>query len=250
MKHLSLILALGLAAAQGTQAAEPGAPLGYSGAGDSLTGWRVEADDPRGVAVVFPTSRGISEMERDRAMMLAGMGFTTLAADMHGDGALPASPEEAQAGLERLLKDRDRLRALVAAALEASGAAPDDTLVVMGYSMGGLAAMEAVYSGIAAEAGVDAIGVFSGRITDHAGRMLPEETAPLFIARGGADARIPAEELWRARDELEMAEVPHEIHFHEDAGHLFTAPGFPNHRPELDAEVWAAWSAFLDARLD
>lgn len=227
-------------------AAEAGSAVGYSADETSFEGYFAPAQDARATVVILPTWKGISDYEKDRAEMLAEIGYDAFVGDLHGKGKLPRTMEEKAAAHDALFADSARLeeilRATIATAEDLGG--PD--ILVMGYSMGGGAAMEIVRSGLGADMGIDGYAIFSGRVSDPAGRMIPEGTAPIFVAHGEADTRIPVSQLVNFRDDLEMANVAHRIETYPGAGHLFSAFGFPNYDLETDQKSWAAFTEFLN----
>lgn len=228
-----------------------GEAVSYDAAGTSFDGYWEAAGDARATVVILPTWNGLSDYEMDRAKMLADAGYNALAADLYGSGAQPQSVEDKEAALASLFADAGRLRGILAATVDkAENLAGGGPVVMLGYSMGGGAAMELVRSGLGQELGVDGYAVFSGRVSDPEGRMIPEGTAPIFVAHGTEDARVPVSGLINFADDLDLSGVEHRIETYEGAGHLFSAFGFPNYDAELDAVSWAAFGEFLDGLVD
>ncbi|MCB1337364.1 MAG: dienelactone hydrolase family protein [Maritimibacter sp.] len=225
-----------------------GEAVSYEAAGTSFDAYWEAPVGARGTVVILPTWNGLSDYEMDRAKMLAEAGYNALAVDLYGGSARPQSPEDKEAALNAVFADGDRLRAILAATVgKAESLAGGGNVVMLGYSMGGGAAMELVRSGLGAELGVDGYAVFSGRVSDPGGRMIPDGTAPIFVAHGTEDGRVPVSGLVNFADDLDLAGVEHRIEIYEGAGHLFSAFGFPNYDPELDAASWEALGAFLES---
>lgn len=241
---MSSILAVAMATAS-----QAGEAVSYSVAGTAYEGHFARAAPARGTVVILPTWNGISAYEKDRAGMLAELGYNAFVGDLHGRGKLPRSKEEKVAALEALFADADGLRATLRGIVELAEDLGTDDVVVLGYSMGGGAAMELARSGLGKELGVDGYAIFSGRVSDPAGRMIPDGTAPIFVAHGGKDRRVPVSQLVNFEDDLSFTDVDYRIEIYPDAGHLFSAFGFPNYSAEADHESWAAFREFLSKTL-
>jgi dienelactone hydrolase len=213
---------------------------------ETYSGYIARAHNPRGTIVILPTWNGLSDYEMDRAQMLADMGFTSFVADLYPVGQQPRTMEAKQAALEAHVGDRDRMNAIVSAAITQARQTSDEPLLVMGYSMGALTAMEVAWSGTGNELGVDGYIIFSGRLSDAHGRMMPDDVAPFFVALGEADKMIPISTLINFVDDVELAGGTVTAHTYPEAGHLFSAFGFPNYSAEDDANSWAQLTKFLD----
>jgi len=92
---------------------------------------------------------GVSENEKTRAHMLAGMGYNVFVADVYGKGVRPQPPEAGkEAGKYRA--DRKLFRERLLAALEQLRATPQADpaqIVAIGYCFGGTAVMELARTG-------------------------------------------------------------------------------------------------------
>ncbi|WP_137702687.1 dienelactone hydrolase family protein [Marimonas lutisalis] len=231
-------------------AGQAGQDVTYKVGGETFEGYFAEAENASATVVILPTWNGISDYEKDRAQMLMKQGYNALAADVHGVDALPRSMEEKQAAYEAFFRDQERLQALLREIVEVASERGDGDVFVMGYSMGGGATMELARSGLGNALGVDGYAVFSGRVSDPQGRMMPDGTAPIFVAHGEKDARVPVSGLTNFEDDLDLAGITYDIHIYPGAGHLFSAMGFPNYNAAADADSWAAYLEFLGGRPD
>lgn len=244
MKNVFAITALSLFAT----ATQAGEAVTFNAAGQSFAGVYEAAAGAHGTVVVFPTFHGLSDHEIAQAARLAGEGWNALAADLYPQGALPTTMEEKEAARVALTADADRWREILTAAVhKAEDLAGGGDIVVIGYSVGGGSAMELVRSGLGSELGIDGYGVFSGRVTDPEGRMIPDDTAPIFVAHGSADARIPVSGLTVFADDLDLAGIPHRIEVYEGMDHMFMGKMSPNYDAASDAHSWAAFTEFLAA---
>ncbi|PHQ96451.1 MAG: hypothetical protein COB40_08230 [Marinosulfonomonas sp.] len=204
---------------------------------------------PRGTIVILTTWNGLSDFEMDRAQMLADMGFSSFVADLYPIGQQPMTMEAKQAALKAHLGDQDRMQAIVSAAISQARDDNDEPLFVMGYSMGAITAMEVAWSGLGNEIGVDGYVIFSGRVSDAHGRIMPDAVAPFFVAHGEADTQVQVSGLENFVDDVELAGSTVTAHTYPGAGHLFSAFGFPNYNADDDADSWAELTNFLEGRV-
>ena len=110
---------------------------------------------------------GLTDYEMRRAEMLAELGFAAFAVDVYGKGVRPTTTEAKQAETGKLYKDRDALRARLAAGLETAReleGVDDEDVVVIGYCFGGAAVLELARSGADTE----------GFVSFHGGLGTPE----------------------------------------------------------------------------
>lgn len=226
-----------------------------AGAGERVTytvgdaqfdGYVAQAENPRGTIVILPTWNGLSDYEMDRAQMLADLGFTTFAADLYPAGQQPKTMEARQTGLQAVTSEQERLHEILTAAINEARKHGAEPLLVMGYSMGALVAMELAWSGLGNELEVDAYAIFSGRVSVGQGRILPDGVAPFFVAIGDSDERVPVSTLVNFTDDVDLAGGSLTAHTYAGAGHLFSAFGFPNYNEGADQQSWEDYSAFLD----
>jgi len=223
-----------------------GESVTYEVDGHTFDGYLAQAETPRGTIVILPTWNGLSDYEKDRARMLADLGFTSFAADLYPAREHPTTLEAKQAALQAHLADQVGMHAILQAAISASGEESDEPLFVMGYSMGAITAMELAWSGLGNELGVDGYIIFSGRVSDTKGRIMPDEVAPFFVAHGEADTQVNVGGLTNFIDDVELAGSEVTAHVYSGAGHLFSAFGFPNYDAEADANSWMKLMDFLD----
>lgn len=241
LKTLTTAALLAVAA----EAAAAGDRTTYQVDGATFEGYLAEAASPRGAVVILPTWNGLSDYEKDRAQMLADMGYTTLAADLYPVGQRPGTMEARQAALRAHLGDPERMQAMVAAAVRELRGKADDPLLVMGYSMGAITAMEAAWSGLGNELGVDGYIIFSGRVSDRQERVMPDGVAPFFVALGEADTQVDVSGVETFIDDVELSGGSVTVKTYPGAGHLFSAFGFPNYDEAADRDSWQALTEFL-----
>lgn len=220
----------------------------YTVDGETFTGYWAEADSPKGLVLIVHDWDGMNDYERQRADMLAEMGFNAFALDLFGDETPTETMDHRRAATGALYQDRERMRALLKAgvdqALERSGVGD---MVVMGYCFGGAAALEMARSDMADMA--------SGYATFHGGLATPEgqawdgEEPPILVLHGGADASISMTDVANFANELEQAGNTYTIEVYSNAPHAFTVFGSERYQKRADTESWAAFSTFLEERM-
>lgn len=226
-----------------------GETVTYTTETTALTGYQVQADAAPATIVIFHTFGGLTDFEKNRAQMFADAGFNAFAADLYGLDALPTTREEKQTAMADLFSDRDELRARLRAAIDQAATLGTEKLVVMGYSMGGGALMDLVYSGLGSTLGVDGYGVFFGRVSDPMQRGLPDGVAPIFIAHGEADAILATSDLMVFAENMDFTDTEYQIEMYREAGHMFSVSGHPNYNANADAKSWQAFLNFIEKQL-
>ena len=92
---------------------------------------------------------GLTDYEIKRAEMLVEMGYSVFAVDLFGAGKRPTKIADKRQQTGGLIKDREKLRALLTGALDkaASLGWSIDNMVAVGYGFGGDAVLELARSG-------------------------------------------------------------------------------------------------------
>lgn len=187
---------------------------------------------------------GVGPNVEMRALMLARLGYTALAADLYGSGVRPATMPAMKAEADSYYADLPLLRARVAAGFDVlvgRGFAPED-IVVIGYCFGGTAALEFARNG-QASAGIVSI---HGNLIVHEPSDAAQISAPLLIISGAADDLVSDEIVKAFVDELRAADaIEWEFVSYSGAPHAFTVPG-ERFRPVADARSWRRLVDFLD----
>ena len=223
--------------------------VAYSYNGESFTGYWAEAEDPKGLVVIVHDWDGMTDYERQRADMLAGMGYNAFALDMFGDETPTETVDHRRAATGALYQDRERMRALIEAGLaQATERSDVDEMVVMGYCFGGAVTLEMARSDMADTAAGYA--TFHGGLTTPEGQGWDGDEPPLLIAHGGADTSITLDDVATLAKELEEAGNTYTIEVYSGAPHAFTVLGSDRYQERGDTASWNAFSEFLDAQLE
>jgi dienelactone hydrolase len=202
--------------------------------------------EPRGTVVIVHDWDGLGTYERQRADMVAALGFTAFAIDVYGVENRPQNAEENMARMDELFADRETFRArLLAGIEEGRRLGGEGGMVLMGYCFGGAAALEAARAGASIEGFVS----FHGVLQTPEGQSYAAGTAPVLVLQGAADPLSGPEAVGALVGELEAAGVEHAAQIYGGVRHTFTVWGSPDYDLEADRASWQAFTAFLDARL-
>lgn len=222
--------------------------VSYKVGEESFTGYWAEAEEPKGLVLIVHDWDGMTDYERQRADMLAEMGYNAFALDMFGDETPTETVDHRMAATGALYQDRGRMRALIQAGVEqAQNRSSIDEMIVAGYCFGGAVALEMARS--------DMGGIASGYATFHGGLSTPEgqswdgDEPPILVFHGGADTVISMQEVAAFATELEEAGSTYAIEVYSNAPHAFTVFGAGSYRERADTESWDAFSDFLAERL-
>lgn len=219
-------------------------PLELQGALYQPTG----APNGRAMLVVHEAD-GIGQNVRRRCAMLAALGYTAAASDMHGGGRV-LTADEIPAALDRFKNHAGLIRGRIGAAFAALATETGLPVAAIGYCFGGYAVLELARSGAPAVAVASFHGLLSSPAPASAGTI----RAPIFVATGDRDPLVPPADVIAFEEEMRSAGAEWHLLAHGRALHSFTNPGVDTlgdprmgYDSAADAISWAAALAFLDA---
>ena len=238
-----------LAATLLATAAQAGEAVTYQSDGADYEGYYAAAEgDSKGLVVVIHDWDGLTDYEEKRADMLAAMGYDAFAVDLYGKGNRPEAIEDRKAETGKLYENRELMRTLILAGIEAArGQSETDGAVVMGYCFGGAAVLELARSGQAEN--VKGYATFHGGLSTPDGQSYSEGTAPILIAHGGADSGIPITDAADLAQRLEETGVTYELEVYSGAPHGFTVFGSDRYQELADTKSWTSFTNFLERNL-
>ncbi|MDX9786302.1 MAG: dienelactone hydrolase family protein [Desulfobacterales bacterium] len=240
MKYIfGFLLILGIASTAGAA----GRSVPYEIDGVPYEGFFVDAGAKAPMVLLIHDWDGLTDYEVKRAEMLAKMGYTVFAADLFGAGVRPTRMEDKRQHTGELYKDRTKMRALIAGAVEKAAAMGADigNAVVMGYCFGGAAVLEYARSGAEMKGFVS----FHGGLSTPEGQNYTRTKGRLLILHGTADTAIPMDDFAKLAKELEQNHVSHEMITYSGAPHAFTVFGSEAYREDADRKSWQRFSGFL-----
>ncbi len=245
----------------GAGLAEPkieGETVEYSAQGLVMKGYLAYAESIKekqpGVLVVHEWW-GLNEYARQRARMLAELGYTALAVDMYGDGKQAMHPNEAGKFSSELMKNFDSAKARFMAAMDFLKQQPtvDPTrIAAIGYCFGGGVVLNM------ARQGVDLKGVasFHGALAAVKPAQTGMVRARILVLNGADDNFIPPEQIEAFKQEMKSAGADFQFISYPGAVHSFTNPeatalgkkfNLPlEYNADADKKSWVELGEFLN----
>jgi len=166
---------------------------------------------------------GHNDYARQRAKMLAEMGYTALAVDMYGEGKTAAHPEDAGKFAKAVGGNMPLAKARFEAAkktLASHSTVEKDNIAAIGYCFGGGIVLNM------ARQGVDLKGVvsFHGSIGTKEPAQKGDIKTKVRVFNGAADPFVKAEQIEAFKKEMEAAGVDYEFVNYPGVKHSFTNP--------------------------
>jgi dienelactone hydrolase len=231
MKNIGLLtgVAVVVLALAGTAIAAPkieGKPVEYSAGGVTLKGYlaydaNIKGKRP-GVLVVHEWW-GQNEYVRNRARMLAELGYTALALDMYGEGKIATHPDDAGKFSSEVMKNFPVAKERFLAALEFLKKQPTvdpANIAAIGYCFGGGVVLNMARQGI----DLKGIASFHGSLAV----VKPDQPTPIKAAvrvyNGADDKFVPAEAIEALKKEMAEQKVDFKFVNYPGAVHAFTNP--------------------------
>ena len=231
-------------------------PVDYAVNGKPYRGFLADGSRGRkapGVLVAHEGG-GMTDHPKDRASMLAELGYIAFAMDTFGE--VPADMARAQEILRGLIADPDELRARATTALDVLKAQPnvDPTrLAAIGFCFGGTTVLELAKTG----ADVACVVGFHSGLTPARAATPGTVKAKVLVCMGAADPIIPAEQRAAFEAEMTAAGADWEMLVMGGVGHSFTNPGInalglPGfaYDQTADRRAWAAMRQLFAETID
>ncbi len=200
--------------------------------------------------VVYHDWTGVNDNVKQRARMLAQLGYVAFAADIYGKGVNPKSGPEAGAEVGKYMKDRALLLARAKAGVDVlrNNAMVDPAkLVAIGYCFGAAPALDLARSGEDLKSVVAVHGVLSAP-----GAQNPKMIKGKVLALHGADDPLVNQEAVQAfQKEMKDGGVDYQVVLYGGAMHAFTDKRYndPAHGVKYDEKgdkrSWIAMRDFL-----
>lgn len=166
---------------------------------------------------------GHNDYTRERADMLAELGFVALAVDMYGDGKQAEHPDDAGKFAGMVMSNLDEAKARFDAALETLKANPNvdqNKIAAIGYCFGGSVVLSMANAGY----DLDAVAAF------HSGVQLPippteNIKAEILVAQGADDPFVSAESVVAYKEAMDQVGASYTYIEYPEAVHGFTSKG-------------------------
>jgi dienelactone hydrolase len=225
-----------------------GTLVSYEVHGKPYEGYYVSPSSNAALVLLIHDWDGLTEYEVKRANMLSDMGYAVFAADLFGAGVRPTEVKDRRQHTGELYKDRDKMRALIQAALDTakSKGANVHNAVAMGYCFGGAAVLEFARSG----ADLKGFVTFHGGLKTPADQDYSKTKGKLLILHGTADKNITMDQFAKLATDLEEKGISHEMIAYGGAPHAFTVFGEQRYRKDADEKSWKRFADFLAETLN
>ena len=229
----------------------------YHGDGIMMHGFLAYDDDIAGKrpgVLVVHEWWGHNDYVRQRARMLAELGYTAFAVDMYGDGKKAHHPSDAGKFSSAVMVDLDGAKARFRAAIEALTGHPtvDATkMAAIGYCFGGGIVLHMARMGV----DIDGVASFHGSLGSSIRAKAGTVKAKVLVLHGADDPFVPQDDIHAFKSEMDNAQVAYEFIAYPDTVHSFTNPdadafgdgfGLPlKYNPEADRASWEKLQEFF-----
>ena len=210
----------------GSQAAVIGKNVEYTAQGTTLKGFLAYDDNIKGKRpgiLVVHEWWGLNDYARERARMLAKLGYTALAIDMYGDGKQAMHPDDAGKFSSDIMNNFEIGKARFLAGEEFLKGQPtvkQNSIGAIGYCFGGGVDLNMARQG----ADLKAVASFHGNLK----AVQPAEPggvkAKIRVYTGGDDKLVPLTAVESFRKEMTEAKADYTITVYPGALHSFTSP--------------------------
>jgi dienelactone hydrolase len=198
---------------------------------------------------------GHNDYVRQRADMLAELGYTAFALDMYGSGKTAEHPEQAQEFMQAVMSNMDAAEKRFTKALELlrnhQTVDPEQT-AAMGWCFGGGVVLHMARAGV----DLDAVLSYHGMLATENPAEAGDIQAKVRVFTGGADPMVPKAQVKDFKQEMRAAEADFKVYSYPKAEHSFTNPEADQkaekfdmpigYNAKADADSWEKTVKFLD----
>lgn len=257
MRRVAIGLCVALFASASALAAVKGEEVQYKDGNVVMKGYLAYDDTVKGKrpgVLVVHEWWGHNDYTRQRARMLAELGYTALAVDMYGDGKTADHPDTAGKFSGEIRKNMPLMQARFNAARKLLSAHPTvdaKRIAAIGYCFGGSVVLDMARSG----ADLAGVASFHGGLTTEHPAKPGKVKARVLVLNGEADPFISADSIAAFKKEMDGAKVNYKFVNYPGAKHAFTNPGATAlgekfnlplaHDPAADNASWAEMQGFL-----
>jgi len=236
--------------------------IDYKEGNTTLKGFIVYDDAQKGKrpgVLVVHEWWGHNAYVRERARMLAKLGYVAFALDMYGDGKVATHPDDAKKFYNEIMQNMPLAKARFLVSLEALKSVnitDTDKIAAIGYCFGGAIVLQMARESV----DLDGVVSFHGSLGSPSPAQPDTVKAKILVAHGGADPFIPAVDITGFIDEMNKAGVDYQFEIYGGATHAFTNPnatkvgekfGLPlEYNQQADDASWAEMQRFFDRIFD
>lgn len=216
--------------------------------------WNTGSGEKRPGILVIHEWWGHNDYTRQRADMLAELGYVAFAIDMYGEGKQAKHPEEAGKFAGMVMQNMEEAEARFNAALELlkqNEHVDPDKIAAIGYCFGGSVALTMANAG----ADLDAVAAFHSGINLPVG---PGEAlkAKVLVCNGADDPMIPPTDVAAFTGAMDSIGADYKYVSYENAVHAFTSKAADSlgqkfelplaYNEEADRKSWDELKALLE----
>ena len=194
---------------------------------------------------------GLTDYEKGRARMLAGMGYVAFALDIYGKGKRPKNTTEAGKLSGSYKANRPLWRNRARAAVIELRKQPNvdvNKLAIIGYCFGGGTALELARSG----ADLKGFVTFHGSLDTPTPADAKNIKGKVLVLHGADDPFSPMKDVMALMAEMKAAKVNYEVDLYGDTVHSFTEKDAGSlkmdgaaYNAQSDARSWARMKGFF-----
>ena len=194
---------------------------------------------------------GHNDYVRNRARMLAELGYTALAVDMYGDGKLADHPDDAGKFARAVTENMEVAKARFIAGMDLLKKHPTvdpERIAAIGYCFGGGIVLHMARLGVA---DLDGVVSFHGSLSTQTPAKRGAVKAKILVCHGAVDPFITPEQVEAFKKEMQDAQVDFKFIAYPEASHSFTNPAAGVHSGPLkynaaaDKQSWADMQSFF-----
>lgn len=168
---------------------------------------------------------GLDEYVKTRVLKLAEAGYVAMAVDMYGGGKHTAHAAEAKefmmAAISNVEESKKRFEA-AQTLLANDPRVESQKLAAIGYCFGGATVLHMARFG---DNQLKLVGSFHGNLSTQQPLQAGTFAGKIFVAQGGDDSFVPAEQVATFKQEMDTAGANYELVEYPGAKHGFTNPG-------------------------
>lgn len=257
MKQIFAGLLLFLLASLSAQAELVEKTIDYQAGDTKLVGYIVYSDEFEGKrpgVLVVHEWWGHNEYARERARMLALMGYTAMALDMYGDGKQAEHPEDASRFSTAIRQNSELAQQRFLAARDVliqQETVDPDKLAAIGYCFGGSVVLDMARNGIDLQGVVSFHGGLTTQHPAEEGKVTPK----VLVFNGDDDPMVTPDQIKDFKSEMTKANVSYDFVSYPGAKHGFTNPEADDYGQKFnlpleynalaDIKSWMAMTTFF-----
>jgi dienelactone hydrolase len=210
-------------------------------------------EGPRPIVLVVHEWWGLNDYPRNRAKLLAELGYLAMAVDLFGEGKIANNPEEAQKMAGPFYENPQLAKLRLDAALENIKNYPQadsSRTAAIGYCFGGAVVLNAAKLG----SNLDAVVSFHGSLDGVPAKKDLLKSA-ILVCHGGADNFVPREAVNSFKKNMDSIGANYSFKEYQGATHAFTNPDATEtgkkfnmpiaYNPAADSASWEDMKSFL-----